>query len=268
MGDPVGLWMYCVIENSGEMTWDCLGIHGTSPVYTVKGREFAAVVSEEPAKKYPLVRDFLIAHQKVNETVMQTHRVLPVKFCTIAEDGERIIKEVLKPKAEEFRTSLKRISNKDEYGLRVRWKDLDRVFQEIGESEEQIQQKKEQILALPESRRRNELIDIGHLVQEAIQKKNEATARGLMDGLSPLASEAKQNNVLGDAMILNAAFLVEQGEQEAFDQKVELLTSQYEEVLQFKYVGPVPPFNFVEIVIRWKEEPFVKTAEVKNVSVG
>ena len=144
-----GLWMYCIVENRGEMTWDCLGIHGTSPVFTVSGRGFTAVVSEEPIKKYQMVREYLMAHQKVNETVMKANRVLPVRFCTMTETAEKIISEALVPNAAEFKSKLAEIAGCDEYGLRVRWKDLDKVFCEIGETDEKVRQKKEWILSLP-----------------------------------------------------------------------------------------------------------------------
>lgn len=276
MGDPIGLWLYCIIENNNlpETGWDCFGIHGTSRVSTVKGNDFAAVVSEEPMKKYQLVRDYLVAHQKVNETVMQTHRVLPVRFCTMAENAEKIINEALTPNTAEFKSRLAGVAGADEHGLRVRWKDLDRVFKEIGETDEKVQKKKKVILSLPEAQRRTELIDIGHLVQAAAQTKNAEMAETLMAELSPHACKSKRNNTLGDAMVLNAAFLVKKEKQEIFDLQVNALDAKYGEALQFKYVGPVPPFNFVEIVIRWKENPPTPWAkeglegEVKNVSVG
>lgn len=261
MTEKTGLWMYCIIENKGEMQWDCLGIHGTSPVRVVSNGKFAAVVSEEPVKKYPLVRDYLMAHQRVNEVVMQTHQVLPVRFGTMTDSEEKIINEVLLPKRDEFRALMAEISGKEECGLRVRWKDLDKVFREIGETDEKIIEKKRAILSLPESQRRTEMIDIGHLVQSAVQERNASMARTLMARLSPLAVEAKENKTLGDAMVLNAAFLVEKEKQEAFDEVVDRFDADYGTDLQFKYVGPVPPFNFVEIVIKWEEEPFSKKEE-------
>src|SRR3989338_7348826 len=126
----------------------------------------------------------------------------------------------------------------------------------------QVQKKKKLILDLPESSRRTELIDIGHLVQEAVQTKNEETARTLMDELFPLACASKRNKNLGDAMVLNASFLVRKEQVPHFDNAVQTLDARYGGDLQFKYVGPVPPFNFVVIVIQWKEE------ELKNVSIG
>ncbi|MBI2060276.1 MAG: GvpL/GvpF family gas vesicle protein [Nitrospirae bacterium] len=250
------------------MKWDCLGIQGTRPVFVVADGDFAAVVSEEPMRKYRLVRDFLMAHQLVNERVMQTHRLLPVKFATLAEDQDRIIEEVLRAKVGEFEEGFTRIAGKEEVGLRVRWKDLDGVYREIGANDEKIRHKKEWISSLPEEARRMALIDIGHLVQEAARAKNEAVGRALMDALSPLAAERKQNKTLGDAMILNAAFLVEKEKREAFDGKVEVLEMKYGDALHFKYLGPIPPFNFVEIAIRWQRDPGQALEDVAHVSPG
>jgi hypothetical protein len=51
-------------------------------------------------------------------------------------------------------------------------------------------------------------------------------------------------------MILNAAFLVERDRDKAFDEKVKEISRKYEELLTFKYTGPWPPYNFVNIKLK------------------
>jgi len=51
-------------------------------------------------------------------------------------------------------------------------------------------------------------------------------------------------------MILNAAFLVERTQERLFDDKVKEVSRQYEELLTFKYTGPWPPYNFVNIKLK------------------
>lgn len=261
-----GLWMYCILENNEQINPDCFGIHGTSPVRIVSNGRFAAAVSDEPVKKYPLERDTLLAHARVCEQIMKNHKILPVRFCTIAENEEKIIGEVLRPKTGEFREIMSRMADKAEYGLRVRWKDLDALYRDVGETDEKILAKKKKISSLPESQKRMEMIDIGHLVKEAVEKKNMATAEALLAQLNPLACDVRTNKTLGDSMILNSAFLVSTKRQEEFDKVVSDLDSRYGDRLHFKYIGPVPPFNFVEIVIRWDEEPFAKKEALNGLS--
>jgi len=145
---------------------------------------------------------------------------------------------------------------------------LDKVFCQIGDKDEKVRAKKAQILRMPESQRRNELIEVGHLVQSAVEGKNKVTANAMMSKLEAFSPKSKQNKTLGDAMVLNAAFLVDQKKQPAFDQAIEALDIEYGDQLLLKYVGPVPPFNFVEIVIKWNEESAIPKEEVKNVSAG
>lgn len=253
MSEQTGLWIYCVVENRGKLPFEAAGIHETSPVFAVAHGDFAMLVSKEPLKKYPLVRDTLIAHQRINEQAMQAGTVLPVRFCTMAENEEQIVKEVLgnEEKISEFKRAQVFVKGKNEFGLRARWKNLGQVFQEIGEENEKVKMAKEKAGGQKGEGLRMSLIEVGHLVQEGLEEKKTAVEKALTKDLIPLAVQYKKNNVLGDANILNAAFLVDEKKQAEFDRAVNTLVGGQEDKIQFKYVGPIPPFNFVEIVIHF-----------------
>jgi hypothetical protein len=51
-------------------------------------------------------------------------------------------------------------------------------------------------------------------------------------------------------MILNAAFLVERSQEQGFDKQVKDVSRKYEDLLTFKYSGPWPPYNFVNIKLK------------------
>lgn len=48
-------------------------------------------------------------------------------------------------------------------------------------------------------------------------------------------------------------FLVEKNKEKWFDQKVNEVSDKCDDKIKFKYVGTVPPFNFVNLVIRTEE---------------
>ena len=52
-------------------------------------------------------------------------------------------------------------------------------------------------------------------------------------------------------MILNAAFLVDRVNVKEFDDRVQDLDRKKNGDTTLRYVGPVPPFNFVNIVVEW-----------------
>ena len=72
----------------------------------------------------------------------------------------------------------------------------------------------------------------------------------LHDALKPVAVASRSNKVIGDRMILNAAFLVDRGRSEEFDERVREVSRKYEDLLTFKYTGPWPPYNFVNIKLK------------------
>jgi len=67
--------------------------------------------------------------------------------------------------------------------------------------------------------------------------------------LTPLADEVKVNDKYGERMILNAAFLIKNEKEVEFDQVINALDEKYRNLLSFKYVGTLPPYNFVNLVI-------------------
>jgi hypothetical protein len=54
-------------------------------------------------------------------------------------------------------------------------------------------------------------------------------------------------------MILNAAFLINNEKETEFDREVNELADKYGDRVVFKYVGTLPPFNFVNLVIKTGE---------------
>jgi hypothetical protein len=54
-------------------------------------------------------------------------------------------------------------------------------------------------------------------------------------------------------MILNAAFLVAKIKETEFDLAINELADKYTGKIRFTYIGTVPPFNFVNLVIETSE---------------
>ena len=70
-----------------------------------------------------------------------------------------------------------------------------------------------------------------------------------MSALARLSHQYKTLATKGETMVMNAVCLVETLRQEAFDQKVESLSSRQEGRLTVHYVGPTPPYNFVNLTL-------------------
>lgn len=243
-----GKYIYCIIESNEAQSFGPLGIGGRgNELHTVCFNDIAAVVSDSPIKKYPVSRENLIPHEHAIEEVMKTYTVLPVRFGTIAEDEEKV-KKILEREHDRFLALLKNMEGKKELGLKAIFKE-DVIYKDILEKYKDIKVLKEKIAALPPEKIYFQRAKIGEMVEAALQKEKEIYGEEILNTLSPLALEVKTNNTYGERMIANTAFLVEKRKEAEFDQKVNELSDKYGDKMKFKYVGKVPPFNFVNLAI-------------------
>ncbi|MDO9577715.1 MAG: GvpL/GvpF family gas vesicle protein, partial [Candidatus Cloacimonadales bacterium] len=86
----------------------------------------------------------------------------------------------------------------------------------------------------------------------ALEKEKEMFKKKILDTLSPLAVKVKDNYTYGERMIINSAFLIKKDIEDEFDKKMNKLDEEYGNIIKFKYVVTIPPFNFVNLIIQTK----------------
>ena len=264
-----GKYIYCIIEDNDSKEFGSIGIGDNGDVVETFCHEgLAAIISNSPVKKYPINRKNTICHQKVMEEVMKYHTVLPVRFSTIAEDKEpkdgspgvpaleRIRQRVLIERRKEFLDLSKDMDTKMELGVKALWTDMKSVFNEIVEETPSIKRLKEKIerinITNPRQMTHRERVKLGEMVRGALNAKREKLKNIIMGVLKKASCDSRVNKNFGDNMLVNGAFLVEKVRVADFENNLDKLSNTYEGKIKFKYVGPVPPCNFVEIVITWE----------------
>ena len=242
-----GKYVYCVIKASDQLRFGPIGI-GADPseVYSVHYRNLAAVVSDAPLEVLDSTRENVLAHERVNETVMREHTVIPMSFGTIFKTREDIV-ELLRSAAEAFGDVLNKMQNKLEFGLKVLW-DRDQAIRELEIEDEDIGRLKKEISSQkgPTYFAR---MQYGRLVDAALQSRSERYVAEIFDELRDVSVASRVNKPIGDKMIMNVAFLISRDREAAFDSRVKSIASRFER-LTFKYTGPWPPYNFVNIRLK------------------
>ncbi|MBI5747540.1 MAG: GvpL/GvpF family gas vesicle protein [Nitrospinae bacterium] len=243
-----GKYIYCIIESNQPRSFGPLGIGGRADeLYTVCCNGLAACVSSSPIIRYSCLRDNMLAHEMAIEEVMKEYTVAPVRFCTIAKDEEKV-KKILEIEHDRFIDALKNVEGKKELGVKAMFKE-DIIYKDILERYEDIRILKGKIATLPSEKTYFQRMEIGRMVEASLQNEREICKKEILDSLTPLAEDYKVNNIYGEVMILSAAFLVNKDKEPEFDQKVEGFNTKYGDKIKFKYVGTIPPFNFVNLVI-------------------
>ena len=242
-----GRYVYCIIRSEQSLTFGPIGIgEEPAPVYTVRCDDLSAVVSDAPLGVLDPTRDNVLSHQRVNETVMREHTVLPMSFGTVFKTRDDVT-AFLKSAYRAFSDVLDKMEAKLEFGLKVLW-DRDAVIREIEEEDEDIHRLKNEIAAQKGSTYFARM-QYGRLIDAALQSKSERYVGEIFERLRDVSVAARANKPIGDRMILNAAFLVSRDSEDAFDARVKQLGATHDK-LTFKYTGPWPPYNFVNIRLK------------------
>jgi hypothetical protein len=105
---------------------------------------------------------------------------------------------------------------------------------------------------MPVDKTHYQRMKIGEMVAEALKKETSNFKNIILDALSPIADDMKLNDNYGEMMILNSAFLIKNSSEPLFDKAVNDLDEKYGSFMTFKYVGTLPPYNFVNLVINTK----------------
>ena len=207
------LYVYCIVRAGAPLRLDVAGLDERSPVYAIELQDLAAVVSEVPSGTRDPSRANLLAHERVNGAVLRERTVIPMSFGTVFR-SRADVEELLRSAHDTFADVLEKLHDKFEFGLKVSLRP-----EHGGEADEARAQQQ---------------------VDEVLQR------------LRDVCVASRCSPTIGDRMILNAAFLVERRREAAFDQRVQAIAAEHDE-LTFRYTGPWPPYNFV--AIRLKREP-------------
>ncbi len=223
-----------------------------SVVRTVADGDLVALVSDAPSLRPRISRENLAAHQRVLEEAIGRVDVLPVSFGTVATSDEEVREKLLRRNPEELREELARIRGCVELDLRVLWR-RERLFAEVVADDAEIQALRDSLASRPPESSTYERVHLGRMVEAAVSRKREEEAELILDALEPLAVETQVNDNAGDMMVLNASFLVEKERVPAFDTRVEAIGERQERRLIFRYVGPLAPYNFVNLSVNWDD---------------
>ena len=248
-----GNYIYGIIRHSGPLNYGPIGMGKRGDlVYAINYKDISAVVSSSPIIIYEARRVNMITHETVLEEVMKQFSVLPVRFSTISEqDNDEGIVKILEKDYKKFDEMLTKMEGKKELGLKILAHEAP-MYESILEKYDDIRALKAKLINLPADKTHYQRMKIGEMVVEALKKETSNYRELILDMLTPFSVEVKTNDNYGEMMILNVAFLIKNTAEPAFDEAVNELDGKFGHLMTFKYVGTLPPYNFVNLVINTK----------------
>ncbi len=238
-------YIYGIIQQSQFKKFDFAGV-ADAEVYSINHQDVAAIVSDTDLDQTDPTRKNVQAHVGVQERLLRDYTLLPMGFGMIA-GSEDDVRRLLEKNYQGIVHELARLAGKVEVELKVFW-DHEAMIKELqGNSEELTRLKAKIKTASSPIEAQRLLIEAGKLVERIVLDWKARYAERVYSVLKDLSIDAKLNNPLGVKNILNASFLVERAKESDFQKEVYKLDSQYRGKVNFKYVAPLAPYNFVEL---------------------
>jgi len=179
-------------------------------------------------------RAHLLKYQQVNSFLLEQigrNGMLPLKFGFTASDNEEV-KTVLENAYIQLKTYLEKLQGSVELVVHVSW-ELPKILQEI------VRDNPDLTAADP--------VQAGRLLFEAAEVKKRKLVEAIHGTLSPLSKDYSDAPLKTEAMIFNRSYLVDKGQEPLFDEAVDSVATEFEDILTFSYIGPLPGYSFVNI---------------------
>ena len=218
-------------------------------VHTVVYRGLGCVVSNYLGEDFAsLPKEVLIrclmAHQAVIERVMKDYPILPIKFGTLVEgDGE--VQRLIEQGHRKSTQALSWLDGRVEMEVAATW-DLERVLADISQ-EDEIVRLKRAMANRPPGEVLEQQIRAGRIVKESLDRRRIKYQERMVESLQPMSLAVQPNALVADEMVMNVAFLIHRDREGEFDHQVRDLDQAFHDQIDFRVIGPLPPYSFATV---------------------
>jgi hypothetical protein len=235
-------YLYGIIEEPQFKTFEMRGLEGAA-VYTINSRDLAAVVSDIELIEIDPTRKNVLAHTLVQDGILKKYTLIPMGFGIVAA-GESSVRSLIEKNYAGLASELKRLSGKIEVEIKIFWDDKAL----INENQQLITKVQTAVKAASCTADAQRLLtEAGMQVEKIILAWKAKYVDQIYASLKKLAIDSRLNNCSGVKMFLNASFLIDRNTESQFVEQVRSLDAKYKGNINFKYIGPLSPYNFVSL---------------------
>jgi hypothetical protein len=261
--DTMGKYIYGVIDHGVAETFPLDGVvqfdadtdetPDWEQAYTISWQDISAVVTDAPIVDYTaLPKDslarLLVRHQQVIEKVMARHAILPLRLGTSAA-GDEQVRCILARGYRTIKDTLQKTRGLVEVDVTATINDFGAFLLRISQVAE-IRQLMQSFLRTQQGVTTEAQMKVGLLVKQYADKEKLWMSQQIQAPLNDLAEDFRAHDLMDDKMVLNSAFLIRKELQGDFDDQVRRLNARFGDGLDFRCVGPLPPYSFHTLEVR------------------
>ena len=262
MAPPEAWWVYCVVPAGRTLPGGIDGVAAGAPPTLIPAAGLAAVASRVPLDEYgeealrqnlndlAWLERMARRHEAVLEQAMAGGEIVPLSVCTIYR-GRAQLEAMLTDRAGVLGEALARLAGKSEWGVKA-MADPVRLEQHALATNEEARSLAADVTGKSAGAAYVARKQLGALIRDEADRLiadsvRDAHARleARASGAALLPAQNRELSGLQDEMVLNAAYLVDDGRIEELVALVRELDAEYREVgLSFAVTGPWPAYHF------------------------
>jgi hypothetical protein len=150
------------------------------------------------------------------------------------------------PRQEELASLLAELRGKVQLTVKGDF-DTERLLRDVVEASPSVARLRERVRNVPEAAGYYDRIRLGQMIADDVERARGRCAERVMKRLQPLAVAATLERLSSVDAAVNAAFLVEETGQPAFEGAVKDLEREFAGGVRLRCIGPLPPYSFSDI---------------------
>lgn len=246
-GSQRATYVYGVLPGDVEISSEMNGV-GDPPdqVRLVRSDGLAALVSHVNSDSPLGSPKDLSAHKEVLDATATAAPVLPMRFGAVVTSDDAVIEELLDPYADEFTAALRDLEGDVEYVVKGRYVER-AILDEVLSEDPQAERLREQIRGKDPDATRDLRIQLGEIINVALESKRQRDTRALGDAMADhcVARAVREPTHERDAAYV--AFLVDAGQEKGMQKAIEDLARKWEGRVDLRILGPMAAYDFVGI---------------------
>lgn len=250
-----GVYVYGIMPGDIEVEPGTAGV-GDPPgeVRAVRYRDLTALVSDVNLDR-PLGRaEDMFAHEELLDSSAAAVAVLPLRFGAVLASDDAVTDELLGPHYDEFAAALEQLDGHAEYVVKGRYVENEVLAQVLGQNP-QAAQLADQVRDADPDVTRDQRIQLGEIVSDAIEAMRQADTRALGDAVADKVAASVVRPSTHELDAVYAAFLIETGKAQALEEAVNRLAEEWQDRMELRLIGPLAAYDFVASAAPAADQP-------------
>lgn len=237
------LHVYGVVAATAQLPPGLTG-RGGQPVRVI-GDEDLGVLASEIDDEARVRRDDLLAHAHLLEKIADSSTVIPVRFGMLMPDEDTLRREFLDNQHDRLLALLRAFDGYVQLTVQVAY-DEEAALREVLHRDRDLADLREAVAADPDATAQ---LRLGEAVAGSLALLQQESADLVVDRLRPHVQAMVLNETRGAYDVANVALLVDRRRRQDLDTAVGDLERELDGRMTVRYVGPQPPYAFLDSVV-------------------